>query len=283
MLIGKFLLFLGNWGSGAKETEPTGGDQSFAAGQGRVGVCAGDASNGLSIALDVAAGRQAGDQESTTTTTTTVTTTTTAAGGGALCRAAKERSSEFRGDEGKSSEFPGRWLRQQQQAEQRRNANVHGAGEGPATGLAAIQDSGDPVVHENRHGSGWCAGENVSLTYIIIFFRWNFERRLIFLLLLLQITTPSSGIPFNFDSLMEGGTGLTPVSTPLIPSCSTQQRNNHLSAVDLSSPDANPPKLVSLWRQGSYEETTRQEDEQEWTTFLPFNYYYYYYYYESFF
>lgn len=59
------------------------------------------------------------------------------------------------------------------------------------------------------------------------------------------ITTPSSGIPFNFDSLMEGGTGLTPVSTPLIPSCSTQQRNN-ISAVDLSSPDANPPKLVSL-------------------------------------
>ncbi|XP_033216390.1 transcription factor kayak isoform X2 [Belonocnema kinseyi] len=61
----------------------------------------------------------------------------------------------------------------------------------------------------------------------------------------IPITTPSSGIPFNFDSLMEGGTGLTPVSTPLIPSCSTQQRNN-LSAVDLSSPDANPPKLVSL-------------------------------------
>ncbi|XP_044588423.1 transcription factor kayak isoform X2 [Cotesia glomerata] len=59
------------------------------------------------------------------------------------------------------------------------------------------------------------------------------------------ITTPSSGIPFNFDSLMDGGTGLTPVSTPLIPSCSSQQRNN-LSAVDLSSPDANPPKLVSL-------------------------------------
>ncbi|XP_057337893.1 transcription factor kayak isoform X3 [Microplitis mediator] len=59
------------------------------------------------------------------------------------------------------------------------------------------------------------------------------------------ITTPSSGIPFNFDSLMDGGTGLTPVSTPLIPSCSTQQRHN-LSAVDLSSPDANPPKLVSL-------------------------------------
>lgn len=61
----------------------------------------------------------------------------------------------------------------------------------------------------------------------------------------MPITTPTSGIPFNFESLMEGGTGLTPVSTPLIPSCSTQQRNN-LSAVDLSSPDANPPKLVSL-------------------------------------
>ncbi|OAD60358.1 Transcription factor kayak [Eufriesea mexicana] len=41
---------------------------------------------------------------------------------------------------------------------------------------------------------------------------------------------------------MDGGTGLTPVSTPLIPSCSTQQRNN-VSAVDLSSPDANSPKL----------------------------------------
>lgn len=69
----------------------------------------------------------------------------------------------------------------------------------------------------------------------------------------IPITTPSSGITFNFDSLMEGGTGLTPVSTPLVPSCSSQQRNNGsgpnshpLSAVDLSSPDANPPKLVSL-------------------------------------
>ena len=61
----------------------------------------------------------------------------------------------------------------------------------------------------------------------------------------MPITTPTSCLPFNFESLMDGGTGLTPVSTPLIPSCSTQQRNN-LSAVDLSSPDANPPKLVSL-------------------------------------
>lgn len=61
----------------------------------------------------------------------------------------------------------------------------------------------------------------------------------------IPITTPSTGIPFNFDSLMDGGTGLTPVSAPLVPSCSSQQRN--LPAPDLSSPDAGgPPKLVSL-------------------------------------
>jgi hypothetical protein len=60
------------------------------------------------------------------------------------------------------------------------------------------------------------------------------------------ITTPSAGIPFNFESLMEGGTGLTPVSTPLVPSCSSQQRNS-AGCVDLSSPDSVPPKLVSLW------------------------------------
>ncbi|XP_046992149.1 transcription factor kayak isoform X2 [Schistocerca americana] len=56
------------------------------------------------------------------------------------------------------------------------------------------------------------------------------------------VTTPSAGMPFNFDSLMEGGTGLTPVSAPLIPSCSSQQRNS----ADLASPDAVPAKLVSL-------------------------------------
>lgn len=61
----------------------------------------------------------------------------------------------------------------------------------------------------------------------------------------IPITTPSAGIPFNFDSLMEGGTGLTPVSTPLVPSCSSQQRNS-TGCVDLSSPDSVPPKLVSL-------------------------------------
>lgn len=83
-----------------------------------------------------------------------------------------------------------------------------------------------------------------------------------------SIETPSAGLRgLNFDSMMEGGTGLTPVtsgtgltplhtgltplSTPVVsaPSgsasnnCSTQQRS---SSSDLSSPDSVPPKLVSL-------------------------------------
>jgi len=68
----------------------------------------------------------------------------------------------------------------------------------------------------------------------------------------IPITTPSSVI-FNFDSLMQGGTGLTPVGlmpmlkdglSPLIPSCSSQQRGN---VADLVSPESSyPPKLVSL-------------------------------------
>lgn len=63
----------------------------------------------------------------------------------------------------------------------------------------------------------------------------------------ISITTPSTGIQFNFDSLMVGGTGLTPVSAPLVPSCSTQQRNIPVTSVDVSSPDnCGPPKLVSL-------------------------------------
>lgn len=57
------------------------------------------------------------------------------------------------------------------------------------------------------------------------------------------ITTPTAGMPFNFDSMMDGGTGLTPVSGPLVPSCASQQRNG---CVDLSSPDTLPNKLVSL-------------------------------------
>lgn len=63
----------------------------------------------------------------------------------------------------------------------------------------------------------------------------------------IPISTPSTGMTFNFDSLMGGGTGLTPVSTPLVPSCSTQQRNIPVCMVDMISPDAcGPPKLVSL-------------------------------------
>nr|CAD7405134.1 unnamed protein product [Timema poppensis] len=47
--------------------------------------------------------------------------------------------------------------------------------------------------------------------------------------------------------MMDGGTGLTPVSAPLIPSCSSQQRNSVAGGcVVLSSPDSVPPKLVSL-------------------------------------
>ncbi|XP_046637611.1 transcription factor kayak-like isoform X2 [Daphnia pulicaria] len=67
----------------------------------------------------------------------------------------------------------------------------------------------------------------------------------------IAITTPSSGIPgFNFDSLMEGGTGLTPVVPS--PSCGTQQQRSNAGSngttlpVDLSSPEAVNRKLVSL-------------------------------------
>ncbi|KAK9498188.1 hypothetical protein O3M35_004060 [Rhynocoris fuscipes] len=60
----------------------------------------------------------------------------------------------------------------------------------------------------------------------------------------IPITTPTAGILFNFDSLMDGGTGLTPVSGPLAPSCSTQQRHSG-TVSDLSSPDSTT-KLVSL-------------------------------------
>ncbi|XP_022921058.1 transcription factor kayak isoform X2 [Onthophagus taurus] len=61
------------------------------------------------------------------------------------------------------------------------------------------------------------------------------------------VTTPSAGIQFNFDSLMVGGTGLTPVSAPLAPTCSTQIRIPPTSIADITSPDScGPPKLVSL-------------------------------------
>lgn len=55
------------------------------------------------------------------------------------------------------------------------------------------------------------------------------------------ITTPSTGV-FNYDSLMDGGTGLTPVSQPLMPNCPSLNRN----PLDLVTPTSEPSKLVSL-------------------------------------
>lgn len=55
----------------------------------------------------------------------------------------------------------------------------------------------------------------------------------------IPITTPSSG--FNYISLMNGGTGLTPVSAPLQPN-SPMLRNS----MELQTPTSEPSKLVSL-------------------------------------
>ncbi|CAG9810004.1 unnamed protein product [Chironomus riparius] len=59
----------------------------------------------------------------------------------------------------------------------------------------------------------------------------------------INVCTPSTGM-FNFESLMEGGTGLTPVSNPLIP-CSTQNRNP-LEMLNTPTSGSEPSKLVSL-------------------------------------
>lgn len=59
----------------------------------------------------------------------------------------------------------------------------------------------------------------------------------------IEISTPSNGIPFNFDSLMEGGTGLTPVHPHPHP-CAHQNR----AAPEIASPDSHN-SLVSLWDQ----------------------------------
>ncbi|XP_030032703.1 transcription factor kayak isoform X2 [Manduca sexta] len=61
----------------------------------------------------------------------------------------------------------------------------------------------------------------------------------------IEISTPSNGIPFNFESLMEGGTGLTPVhghALPLPHPCAQQQR----AAPDASPAEPAPSSLVSL-------------------------------------
>lgn len=60
----------------------------------------------------------------------------------------------------------------------------------------------------------------------------------------INVCTPSTGM-FNFESLMEGGTGLTPVSNnPLVP-CSTQNRNP-LEMLHTPTSGSEPSKLVSL-------------------------------------
>lgn len=92
-----------------------------------------------------------------------------------------------------------------------------------------------------------------------------------------SITTPSNGVMFNFESLMDGGTGLTPVSQPLVPSYPTMSGasvglglmggrngagllgggsgngnsngsngNNSMLGMDLVTPTSEPSKLVSL-------------------------------------
>ncbi|XP_031620768.1 transcription factor kayak isoform X2 [Contarinia nasturtii] len=52
-----------------------------------------------------------------------------------------------------------------------------------------------------------------------------------------QITTPSNVVAFNFDSLMDGGTGLTPTLPVAIPTCAQNK--------DLATP-SEPSKLVSF-------------------------------------
>lgn len=59
----------------------------------------------------------------------------------------------------------------------------------------------------------------------------------------IPIQTPSNGM-FNFESLMDGGTGLTPISAPLQPTCSTQSQNRN--PLELTTPTSEPSKLVSL-------------------------------------
>lgn len=58
-----------------------------------------------------------------------------------------------------------------------------------------------------------------------------------------QITTPSNVVAFNFDSLMSGGTGLTPVGLTPVATCSSHSK----SPLDLATPTSESSKsLVSL-------------------------------------
>jgi fos-like antigen, invertebrate len=58
----------------------------------------------------------------------------------------------------------------------------------------------------------------------------------------ISVNTPSSGM-FNFDSLMEGGTGLTPVNPCIQVPCSTQNRH---PLEMLQTPTSENSKLCSL-------------------------------------
>lgn len=61
----------------------------------------------------------------------------------------------------------------------------------------------------------------------------------------IPISTPSAGI-FNFDSLMDGGTGLTPVAGPLVPTSTGAMATHHRNPMELVTPTSEPSKLVSL-------------------------------------
>lgn len=60
----------------------------------------------------------------------------------------------------------------------------------------------------------------------------------------INVCTPSTGM-FNFDSLMEGGTGLTPVANQALVPCSTQNRNP-LEMLHTPTSGSETSKLVSL-------------------------------------
>lgn len=61
----------------------------------------------------------------------------------------------------------------------------------------------------------------------------------------IPISTPSTGI-FNFDSLMDGGTGLTPVAGPLVPTSTGSMATHQRNPMELVTPTSEPSKLVSL-------------------------------------
>lgn len=74
----------------------------------------------------------------------------------------------------------------------------------------------------------------------------------------ISVNTPSAGM-FNFDSLMEGGTGLTPVNPCGIQvPCSTQNRN---PMEMLQTPTSEPSKLCSLWDNDDDDDDNEDDDD----------------------